>query len=89
MTLPCIINIGLRPTFGEHTAATTEIHIFDFDGDIYDQQLTVRFARFIRAEKKFENIAALTQQIAADCELARRQLADDSGVVAGRAGSLC
>lgn len=87
-TLPCIINIGLRPTFGDNDALTTEVHIFDFDGDLYGKQLTVRFAHFIRAERKFENIDALKQQINADCELARRQLSDDAGMVASRIGSL-
>lgn len=89
ITLPCVINIGLRPTFGDNTTSTTEVHIFDLDEDLYDQPLTIRFVKFIRAERKFDGIAALTQQIAADCDLARRQLAEeDAGAVAERAGCL-
>lgn len=87
-THQCIINIGLRPTFGEHLNPTTEVHIFDFDKELYGSNLTVRFAQFIRAERKFDGVESLVRQITADCETARKQLAEDGGFVAARAGSL-
>src|SRR6185295_6904164 len=57
----CIINIGLRPTFGQNVVPRTEVHIFDFDADIYGQQLTVRFLHFIRNERKFSGIDELKE----------------------------
>lgn len=77
-TYSCVINIGLRPTFGENVAPRTEVHIFDFNSDIYDQKMTVRFMHFIRNEKKFNGIDELKSQILKDCEAARRMLIGES-----------
>ncbi|MBY0547892.1 MAG: bifunctional riboflavin kinase/FAD synthetase [Candidatus Obscuribacterales bacterium] len=84
---PCVINIGLRPTFGDHLAPATEVHILDFDRELYGSNITVRFSRFIRAERKFDGVESLVKQITADCELAGRQLAEDSMVAPDPAGS--
>lgn len=81
-TYPCVINVGLRPTFGEHTIPRTEVHIFDFNEDIYGEQLTVRFEHFIRKEQKFSGVEELKVQILKDCETARRQLALDGQTTA-------
>jgi FAD synthase len=48
-----------------------EIHLLDFDRDIYGSDLEVRFIRYLRQEKKFENIDALVRQIEADVKQAR------------------
>ncbi len=73
---PCIINIGLRPTFaGDNKTPRVEVHIFDFNADIYGQELSVRFLHFIRPEQRFESVDALKSQILKDCALARQQLA--------------
>ena len=67
---PAVANTGTRPTVdGEE--ARLEVHIFDFDRDIYGQRLTVRFRTFIREEKKFDSFDDLRQQIARDCDSAR------------------
>jgi riboflavin kinase/FMN adenylyltransferase len=67
---PAVANTGTRPTVdGEE--ARLEVHIFDFDQDIYGQRLTVRFRSFIRDEKKFDSFDALRQQIARDADGAR------------------
>lgn len=67
---PAVANTGTRPTVdGEE--ARLEVHIFDFDQDIYGQRLTVRFRSFIRDEKKFDSFDALRQQIAQDADGAR------------------
>ena len=45
-----------------------EVHIFDFNDDVYGADLTVHFKKFIRDEIKFSNIDELTQQISKDIE---------------------
>ena len=45
-----IMNIGYKPTVSEGTKQSSEVHIFDFNDDIYDAELTVRFKKFIRDE---------------------------------------
>ncbi len=68
--LPAIANTGVRPTVGGEEARL-EVHIFDFDRDIYGQRINVRFRSFIRAEQKFESFEALKIQIKADALGAR------------------
>ena len=63
-----IANIGTNPTVG-NTEQTLELHIPDFDGDLYGQQLTLRFLRFLRPEQCFPSLDALRQQIAEDLQL--------------------
>lgn len=60
-------NLGRRPTV-EHDGARRllEVHLFDFDGDLYGEVLEVEFVGYIRKEKKFESIEALKGQIEKD-----------------------
>ena len=68
--LPAVANIGRRPTVnGERVLL--EVHVFDFDSDIYGQNVCVAFHHKIRDEKKFESFELLRQRIETDCELAR------------------
>lgn len=67
---PAVANTGTRPTV-DGDEARLEVHIFDFDQDIYGQRLTVRFRSFIRDEKKFDSFDDLRQQIARDADGAR------------------
>jgi len=68
-----VINLGIRPTVsGGKSERVLEIHLFDFNRDIYDRDVEVRFLRFLRPEKKFENLDALVQQIRQDVEQARQ-----------------
>ena len=68
--IPAIANTGSRPTVdGEE--ARLEVHIFDFDKDIYGTHIQVAFRSFIRPEQKFESFDALRAQIERDCEGAR------------------
>jgi riboflavin kinase/FMN adenylyltransferase len=60
-----ITNIGIKPTF-EDTLTNIETYIFDFDQDIYGQEIRVALIDFIRPEQKFENLDALQYQIAED-----------------------
>jgi riboflavin kinase/FMN adenylyltransferase len=48
-----------------------EIHLFDFERDIYGKDLQLRFLRYLRPEKKFENVDALVRQIGRDVRQAR------------------
>ena len=67
-------NYGRRPTFDKKDVLL-EVHIFDFDGDIYGQPIVVEFVAFLRPELKFPNAEELVAQMAADCEEAKRILA--------------
>ena len=63
-----IMNIGYKPTVSEDAKQSLEVHIFDFNDDIYGADLTVHFKKFIRDEIKFSSIDELTQQISKDIE---------------------
>ena len=68
-----VINLGTRPTVsGGKSERVLEIHLFDFNRDIYGHDVEVRFLKFLRSEKKFENLDALVQQIRQDVEQARQ-----------------
>lgn len=66
-----MMNIGTRPTYDGHMQ-TLEVHIFDFNGDIYGQQLRVVFDRRIRNEMKFSSPQELAKQLEKDKEEVRR-----------------
>lgn len=69
-----VMNIGTKPTFSNETKQTLEAHLFDFDQNIYGDQLTIQFISFIRKERKFDSIPQLIEQISRDSEHARKQL---------------
>ena len=67
-----VINLGIRPTVSAgKSERVLEIHLFDFNRDIYGHDVEVRFLKFLRPEKKFENLDALVQQIRQDVKEAR------------------
>jgi riboflavin kinase/FMN adenylyltransferase len=68
-------NLGIRPTF-EPPKELLEPYFFDFDGDLYGQEIAVELISFLRPEAKFDSLDALTAQMAKDCEEARRRLAE-------------
>ncbi len=61
-----MMNIGYRPTFNNTTDLIMEVHIFYFNGDIYNQPITVRFIDRLRDEKKFESVEELKTQLQKD-----------------------
>ena len=67
---PGVANLGVRPTVGG-TRPLLEVHLFDFDRDIYGAHLSVRFVHKLRDEQRFPNFDALKAQIAADAAAAR------------------
>ena len=65
-----VANIGTRPTFeGQHVSV--EVHLLDFEGDLYDQRLRVTLNRRLRGERRFDTVDELRRQIAGDIEQAR------------------
>jgi riboflavin kinase/FMN adenylyltransferase len=59
------MNIGIRPTV-DGQKKVIEVHILDFDQDIYEQNLTVMVYEYIRGEVKFDGLEALKAQLAKD-----------------------
>lgn len=60
-----MLYIGNRPTIDEK-GKVIEVHIFDFDNDIYDQDIQIKFVDFIRADQKFQSLDELKQQLDQD-----------------------
>lgn len=69
-----VASIGVRPMFGRNEP-NLEVHLFDFDGDLYGQHLSVALVDFLRDEEKFDSVDVLIDQIARDAEQARDILA--------------
>ena len=68
-----VINLGIRPTVNSgKSERVLEIHLFDFNRDIYGHDVEVRFLKFLRSEKKFQDLDTLVQQIRQDVEQARQ-----------------
>ncbi len=64
--LPGMLNIGFRPTFPENEERTIEVNIFDWDHDLYGEQITVRFLERVRGEARFDGPEALREQLQRD-----------------------
>tara|TARA_B110000259_G_scaffold4033_1_gene4638 strand:- start:225 stop:1139 length:915 start_codon:yes stop_codon:yes gene_type:complete len=64
--LPAILNFGVKPTITDENKAIFEIHILNFNKDIYGKRVRVRFLDFIREERRFDDIEALKSQIKND-----------------------
>ncbi|MDE6033784.1 MAG: riboflavin biosynthesis protein RibF [Muribaculaceae bacterium] len=68
---PAVINIGRRPTVNNGNDVTIEVHILDFQGDLYGRHLRVEFLRRLRPEMKFSGLDELKAQIQKDIDNAR------------------
>ena len=68
-----VANIGYSPTF-DNGEFSVEVHILDFDQNIYERPIRVNFIRRLRGEKKFPGPEALSEQISLDIEKARELL---------------
>lgn len=69
--LPGVANIGTRPTVDGKSAVLLEVHLFDFDRDIYGRLVEVQFRHKLRNEQRFDGLDALKAQIERDAEAAR------------------
>lgn len=65
--------IGSRPTLQSDAPVSVEAHLFDFEGDLYGQQVTLRLTAFLREEKKFNSLEELRRQLEADAEQLRHR----------------
>jgi riboflavin kinase/FMN adenylyltransferase len=74
-----VANVGIRPTVGGGRALL-EVHLFDFNRDIYGEHVQVHFLQKIRDEQKFESLNLLMAQIDLDCQQAKRYFAERSVV---------
>ena len=70
-SLKAIANLGYRPTFNQKKILL-EVHIFNFSGNLYNKYLSVEFIKFIRKEKKFDNVNKLRKQIQNDLRIAKK-----------------
>lgn len=71
---PAVANLGRRPTFDKRDVLL-EVHLIDFQGDLYGHRLWVEFVDYIRPERKFSGIDALKAQISTDRDKAKEILA--------------
>jgi len=73
--MSAVASLGTNPTFVEAGRMVLEVHVLDFDGDLYDQRVRIRFASRLRDEVRFASVDALIAQIREDIDAARRALA--------------
>jgi len=68
-TYRVVLNIGHRPTLKSPTPETrVEVHLLDFSGELYNQEMEITFSAKLRDEKKFSSLEELKTQIARDIE---------------------
>lgn len=67
-----VANLGVAPTVRKDHHLLLEVHLLDWDQDLYGQMIEVLFQSFIRPEKKFPSVDALKEQIAKDIQFARK-----------------
>lgn len=73
-TWRAVVNVGLRPTFGDLPSLRVEAHILGFEADLYGRQVSLSFFAHLRDERRFPNVDALVTQIQHDIDQARRML---------------
>ncbi|MFN0041572.1 MAG: bifunctional riboflavin kinase/FAD synthetase [Burkholderiales bacterium] len=69
-----VASLGVRPTITDHGKSTLEVHLFDYDRDVYGKRIDVRFLAKLRDEQKFASIDALVRQMEGDALAARQYL---------------
>lgn len=69
-----MLNIGTRPTVNNGPNRTIEVHIFQFQGSLYDCCIELSFVQRIREERRFESLAQLTEQLHLDQAVAQHWL---------------
>ncbi|ORU90418.1 MAG: bifunctional riboflavin kinase/FMN adenylyltransferase [Cycloclasticus sp. symbiont of Poecilosclerida sp. M] len=66
-----VANVGTRPTVDASTKVLLEVHLFDFEGDLYQQRVHITFLKKLRDELKFSGLDELKKQINEDCKQAK------------------
>lgn len=83
--LPAVASYGRRPQF-DNGAPLLEVHVLDFSGDLYGEEVIVTVFDWIRPEMKFASVEALVEAMRGDVEMARRLLSQaDEGTALDRA----
>lgn len=72
--LPAVASLGVNPTFVDAGQLVLEVHVLDWDGDLYDRRVRTTFVERLREERKFDSVDALVAQIRRDIEQARAAL---------------
>ena len=72
-------NIGRCPTFGGDQC-TIEVHVLDYQGDLYEHEMTIDIIKRLRDEKKFDNIEELKKQITEDIKEGRTIIEAHGGI---------
>lgn len=72
-----IMNIGFRPTFENENRLVIEVHLYNFDENVYGREIEIIFIKRIRDEKKFNSKEELIKQIKADKEEGRKLIASE------------
>lgn len=68
-SFPSMVNIGFRPTVdSKMNRLSVEAHLIGFEGDLYDQSITISFIERIRDERKMSSIEELKKQLSLDCK---------------------
>jgi riboflavin kinase/FMN adenylyltransferase len=70
------LHIGPRPTFSG-SPPTIELHLLDFEGEIYGEEVRVEFIRFLREVRPFSSASALVQQLRSDIQVTREALREE------------
>jgi riboflavin kinase/FMN adenylyltransferase len=73
--LPAVASLGTNPTFVDGGGLVLEVHVLDWDGDLYDRRVRTTFVARLRDEARFDSVDALLAQIRRDIERARTVLA--------------
>jgi len=68
---PGVASLGVRPTIGRDLRPVLEVHLLDFDRDVYDAHLRIDFLHKLRDEEKYADVEMLKRQIACDVEQTR------------------
>jgi len=75
---PGAANLGVNPTFGDRATPSLEVHVLDFDGDLYDRPVRIELVSRLREERRFPGPEALVEQIHRDISAARATLSTES-----------
>ncbi|MEC4677763.1 MAG: riboflavin kinase [Nitrospirota bacterium] len=73
-TKNCVVYIGYKPTFDQNTLSL-EVHVLDFEKDLYEKRLRVALIDWVRGDERFESAEALSVQIQKDVDKTREILA--------------
>lgn len=68
------VNVGVAATFADRATATCEVHILDFDGDIYGQYMKVEFMKWLRPMRAFDDISELIATVQGNIDWVRENL---------------